>query len=495
MKKYIISVFLFLSLFSVKLSFARAPDYVNYVVSHSNSTYYEVNEYWEYTWENWDKYKLATFICYPITSTNYNLYTQKWYVINALWNYCFTKTINSERKIPYSEIWKYYKLFNYSLPLSLENDYYYTYKYSKYYYFDDNEWFYLSDFTKSWYTKDNIIVLKNASKYLIVKDFKKIKLFNKSLLTWIRNKLKFVQTVYDDIKKSDTDEKDIEKTLLAMKSYSSTLKWKDYDTKIKNIYKYVIDRTSYYTWSLEWNLDWKPIFSWIYTYKTWVWVCDWYVKEMLYLLFFAGIEDVSIKRWFVIDSDLFPDIWHAWIKVWDYYYDPTFEDPIWQNRIKSSSDYEYYKLPRDLIYADRFNAETKEDIPNEYIFMTKTQRENLVSENLYNLAKNSTYSNYLLLSTYVNKIKLWLWLNDKLTMEQAKKIIPYVEASYNYTFTDSNWIKRHITNLKFYTVSDLTIDSFMKSIFWYQTSWLMLIKWRYSDWTYEYRLTKNINYY
>lgn len=49
---------------------------------------------------------------------------------------------------------------------------------------------------------------------------------------------------------------------------------------------------------------------------------------MLYMLNYAGVHDVEVIRGHVIDAQDFPTIGHAWIRIGDRYYDPTFDDPI-----------------------------------------------------------------------------------------------------------------------------------------------------------------------
>jgi transglutaminase/protease-like cytokinesis protein 3 len=46
------------------------------------------------------------------------------------------------------------------------------------------------------------------------------------------------------------------------------------------------------------------------------------------MLAFAGIEDIEHIRGYVIDAVDFPQIGHAWVRIGNRYYDPTFDDPI-----------------------------------------------------------------------------------------------------------------------------------------------------------------------
>lgn len=496
MKKYIFNIIFILSFLFINTSFAETPNYIDTIIKNTSSPYYELNQYWEFTRENWLKKRISSYNCIVITPRNYSSFTSNWYILkNYAGNYCFTYNISPENKIYYKDSASYFTVLNYDLPVKLENNIYYAYKYSKYFYFEDTEGFFMSDFERYWYTKDKIIILKNNNNYYIIKDFSKIKLFNKSFIQNITNKVKFLQTLYDDVKKSDTKESDIFINLTSMKLYSDKIKNKSTDYKIQTIYKYLIDRTSYYTGSLSSDIDQSPIFSWIYTYKNKIWVCDWYTKEMFYLLMFTWIEDVSVKRWFVINSDLFPDMWHAWLKIWDYYYDPTFEDTVWINKIKSESEYKYFKLIGNLMYIDRFDAETKDDIPNNILNLTLQERENLVVKKFFEISNKYLSSNYLLLKPYINKIKLWFSYSENITINKAKKFLKYIEVNSNYSFYDDNWNKKYIKNLLYYRVTDSNLDTLMNSLYSYDNTWVYLIKWNFGNWSYEYRLANNITYY
>ncbi|MDQ7023901.1 MAG: hypothetical protein Q9M97_10560 [Candidatus Gracilibacteria bacterium] len=43
------------------------------------------------------------------------------------------------------------------------------------------------------------------------------------------------------------------------------------------------------------------------------------------------------------------------MKIGKLYYDPTFDDPIGQNSTKEFNEYKYFGLPKDLLYANRFD--------------------------------------------------------------------------------------------------------------------------------------------
>lgn len=488
MKKYILSFFILLELFQINLSFADTSDYINQVIKNTNSTYYELNKWLEFIDESWIKNRLATYSCYLLNSSNYSAFTQKWYILKTSdWHYCFTKTINKEKKISYTEASKYFKILNFDSPIDLELDIYYAYKFSKYFYFNDSEWFYYSDFVKLWYSQDKIIILSKDSKYYIVKDFQKTKLFDASLISGVKDKNKFLNFIYDDIRKSPINSNYIETNLKNIKTITAGFKSID---KTKDAYAWVLSNINYFTWDLN-NSSNSTVFSGLYTFQNKTWVCDWYTKILAYLLMFSWIENLEIKTWFVINSDLFPNFWHAWVKIWDYYYDPTFDDPLWQKSTKTFDKYKYFKLPKDLLYSDRFDWNIISDSLKK---SSKTSRDLLVAKRFYDAAKIYKNSDYMILKPYITKLNLWLKFNEKLDTSKAVKIFSYLEAKNDYSAIDSNWNKKFIKNIIYYKVDNSNLENIFAQVFAYNSSWVYLIKWDLWNGQYEYRLSNNIKF-
>lgn len=488
MRKYIIKLFLFFWLFYINTSFADTTNYINQLIKNTNSSYYELNNWLEFIDENWIKNRLSTYSCYTLDSSNAYIFNTKWYILKTPnWSYCFAKTINKERKIFYKDASKYFKVLNFDFPTSLENNIYYAYKFSKYYYFDDTEWFYYSDFIKLWYTKDKIIILKKDYKYYIVKDFQKTKLFDANLITWIKDKDKFLSLIYDDLKKSAINSDNIETNLKNIRLVTTNFKSTD---KIKDAYAWVLSNINYFTWDLNTEKN-SYIFSWLYTFQNKLGVCDWYTKILTYLLMFSWIENVEVKTGFVINSDLFPNFWHAWVKIWDYYYDPTFDDPIGQKNTKTFSEYKYFKLPKSIIYTDRFDWININDSLKK---SSKSLRDLLVAKKFYDVAKLYKNSDYLILKPYIAKINLWLKFNEKLDLSKAKNIFSYMEVNSDYSYYDKSGNKKYIKNILYYKVDDTNLETTFAQIFSYNTSWVYLLKWNLWNWKYEYRLSNNIKF-
>ena len=60
------------------------------------------------------------------------------------------------------------------------------------------------------------------------------------------------------------------------------------------------------------------------------------------MLSLAGIHDVEVIAGHVIDAADFPQIGHAWIRIGDKYYDPTFDDPVGSTQTKTQENYRFF---------------------------------------------------------------------------------------------------------------------------------------------------------
>ena len=130
-----------------------------------------------------------------------------------------------------------------------------------------------------------------------------------------------------NIKIFDRKEENLDSEFIKLKRISINL-WnisKNKEEIIKNIYNYILANLNYQT---NIKSDDFEIFSWIKTFKNKVWVCQWYVELFNLMLAFNNIKS-EILKWDVLTSEDFPKIWHAWVKIDNFYYDPTFDDPVW----------------------------------------------------------------------------------------------------------------------------------------------------------------------
>ena len=189
---------------------------------------------------------------------------------------------------------------------------------------EDNHYWYFTEFTKekllSWY----LIPDKNKEEFL------------KNTMYW----------TFEDISNNEKETifRDIKETTINL-----IVGLNNKDEKIKAIYKYIIDNTNYYEDYKNPSAP-KTIYSWIMTFKNKTWVCDWYAKLFLIMLSYAWIDDVKKQSWKILSNWE----WHAWISIWDKYYDVTFDDPLW-NYDKSTYQYRYFNLSKEEMYKDRID--------------------------------------------------------------------------------------------------------------------------------------------
>lgn len=359
----------------------------------------------------------------------------------------------------------------------LENWVWYTYTYTQYK--GLWKWTVLSknDLKNAWINTSTTILLLDNDWVLFVTDYKKVKLISDSIISWITNKQEFLRQLADDKKSLNTD---TDKLFLELKTETLKLtKWLSESEKILKIYGYILKNISY---SKTFSTDNKKIFSWISTYENKDWICLGYSKLDLYMLSFAWVSNVEVKTWYVLDSPVFPDIGHAWIKIWDKYYDPTYDDPIWTTKTKTYNQYKYFGLPKDLFYTNKYDFWT---LPSYLETKSLKDRKNLINDNLSKISSKYENKNYILLKPFTFRKDNSLTYNEKITVETIKNIIPSYNVT-NYKYKDNNQVKS-ITNLNYYTINNSNVETLLKQID-YNLDWYKLFKW--DDWT--YRLSYNV---
>ena len=326
--------------------------------------------------------------------------------------------------------------------------------------------------------KDEIWFVKNPKKVMLIKD---------DLVKNLDNKYYFLEEVLDDVRNSPNSSYDyyFEKLKKKTKDITNNLSTK---SKIQNIYNYILKNTSY---SKVIDFDNYKIFSGIETFKNKDWVCEWYAKLMVYMLMFAWISDVEVIRWYVIDADDFPDVWHAWVRVWDRYYDPTFDDPVWAIDDKQFRDYKYFNLPKDLSYTNRYD---EEDLPESVRNMSLENREEMILYNLNEIVKSGKYKgkNYKLLKLIEFKKEHKIDYNEKITLDNFSRILPMYSVK-DFSFT-KNSSKKYISKLRFYDISSTDIEKLINQI-WYDLSWYYLFKFYEDNWRdFKYVLAYDVEF-
>ncbi len=402
--------------------------------------------------------------------------------------YVFDTEINEKEKNNKLILWsnsllKTFKLYSYNPDhIFLENWVWYTYSFDEHLKFPEWTIIRSEDFDLNWIKPDtSIVFLKEANTLWFIIDYKKVKLISNSIIYWIPNKYNFLREIKDDKKKLnyETDEQFKKLKGNALKLTS----WKTKELKIKAIYNYVLDNIEY---PKTFSLSDSKIFSWIDTFKNKNWVCEWYTKVFLYMLNFANINNAEIIRWYVLDSVDFPKVWHAWVKIWDHYYDPTFDDPIWIIKTKNFEQYKFYSLPSDLFYTNRYDFDKlPEYIKKEDI----TFRKNFITQQIIPLIPKYENSWYNLLKPYILKLAKWIKADKKLDIEDLKNMIEYHEIDW-LTFI-KNWVTKSILNIKYYVINESQIDEMLEQLD-YKLDWYYLFKWKLDDWSYEYRLAYNV---
>jgi len=457
------------------------PQYINNLLKNWY-TYLDISSNAEFVQEQ----KLYKFIFKKYYELDIN--NHAYFIKNALpnsvivWNknkYILTNDFTTERKYTYQDLeWMFTHFIDTKAPYKLESGTYFWYKYNYYIFFDDVQSFSQSDFLANKIDFKTTLFIRDGDKYFFSNDYQIIKLIWESMISQISNKKEFISSVLDDNKFFPWDYSDIlfqiQKTTLNLISANDTK-----EQKIRKIYDFIIQQISYYdTYTLDGN---KQVFSWVLTYKNSTWVCDGYTKLFLYMLSFAWIEDVEIKRGFAYDNRDFPNYWHAWVRIWDVYYDPTFDDPIGWSR---NGNYYYFGIPKPLMYVNRFDGIV---IPEHLKKMSIDERKALVVKNMYEIFND--YRNFALMNTIRNRKYLWIEHSQKITLplilEKMKPEEVHSGAFYH------QWYKFVIRSLSYYTLTENNIETIILSPK-VDLEDMYVLKWHKDDGTFDYRLAYDV---
>ncbi len=476
---------IYLGLSKIKNSFKEA----NYIKTLENywKKFYYTNKKFEFP-ENWKIKKIFFSNYYKINSSNYTYFKDKNGIIIYSPNleYIFVEKYNLEEKIPYSSAKKYVLWYiNSNKKYILDTDgNYYLYRFSNYSHISDVYWFYISELNKVGIDiSKTLLYIDIKNKFNFVSSYKKIKLIQKEFLSDIENKGLFLKILSDDYRFLN---KNYIKELTDIKAFSKKLtNWLSNEKKVEKIYDWILNNIEY---SNNFKLTDYEIFSGIETYKNKSWVCEWYIKLMTYMLLYAWINNIEDIRGYVIDASDFPEIWHAWLKIADRYYDPTFDDPIWNSIAKNKEEYKYFWLPKDLFYTNRYDYWK---LPEYIKKLSLEDRKQIILNNLFKLVNKYKNQDYLILRPIKFRLKYNFWTKLKLSINDFSKILnTYVVKNYN--FYDNNWKKRHIEQITYYPVNDNNIEQVIENNFNYKIDNLLLLKWDLWNGKYEYRIPKNI---
>lgn len=373
----------------------------------------------------------------------------------------------------------------------LENWIWYAYIFREHFHFNTNNINEQNLKNHNVKTNEDLIFLQdNWTLGFVKKDsYEKIKLIPNDILSNTTNKYQFLLEIKDD-KTYINNESD--ETFKRLKEITLELtKWLNQEDKIKAIYNYILHRTSYSE-----NIDFsnieseenQEIFSGIETFRNSNWVCWWYSKFFTYMLSFAWIWEVEAIRWLVIDAPDFPDIGHAWVKIGNTYYDPTFDDPLWTKETKTYEKYKFFGLPKDLFYTNRFTYDT---IPEYIKSESMEHRRGFIDKKLSDFSNKYKNKNYLLLKPFKFREKYNIGFNEKITIENLSKALPAYEVK-NFQFTQGSVLK-NITTLNFFTLKEDKIEALLEQLS-YNLEWYYLFKWYTEEDAFEYRLWYDVEF-
>lgn len=346
--------------------------YVEYIEKIKSKTkdYVETNDKFEY-WEYGNLYKAKIKEYYIIEfnkpSSIYTSLPNLWQeILIKKWNsFILSKWwYNTEKKISISEISKtsFISTKNQDIVFFVEEDWnlnsidLYSYKY---YPLTNNEnWIYLSQYPKINNLSKTILYKSNVW-YELIYEYNKKSLFDINILYWVTNQKEFINAIWKDI--YNYNKTDIEEIIkeIKQKSIDITSNLSNENDKIKEIYKFITSQIKYDVYSqtfIEWkvneetflkNVD-KDVFTWIWAFKNKIAVCDWYSKLFLYMLSFSWIKNISIESW---EANInWKMISHAWIRIGDKLYDPTWDI----NSLWNETYFKWFGLSQAEMYKTHF---------------------------------------------------------------------------------------------------------------------------------------------
>ena len=393
-----------------------------------------------------------------------------------------------KNQIPYSQLTKEFSTFLTSTyTFREENDFYFGYNFNSFRFYENKYWVSEWDLAASGFSKEKELLYKDEDgRYNFISDYKKNKLVAAPTIFWVPMKERILSELRDDAK---FPTQNIDTYMREIKSIAEELSaWKTREQTIEAIYSWILENISY---SEVIDLNDERIFSAIETFKNSEWVCTGYTKLMLYMLAFAGVRDVEVIRGQVIDAQDFPEIGHAWIRIGDRYYDPTFDDPVWALDTKSRDEYTYFGLPRDIFYANRFEYA---DLPES--FKTKTDPE--IREYIFNYLR-ALLPKYKWQSEYDN-VFAPVRFRETYNISHITSITPsllsekigsYTVNNDSFTYTRDGTQKR-ITGIKYFVLTSQNTERVLQQLF-YDTDSLSLFNWQTESWAREWRLAYQLD--
>lgn len=453
------------------------------LLSEDERTYISTNSEREFV-QDGDIYRVDYSQYYTIDSSTVSaLRNKKGIMLTEWWQERFIENYSFQKKIPYSELTQSFLWFltpNHKTIKKHGN--YYAYNFTKFRFFDDSYWVYMSQLESSNMFQENTLVYRDEDgKYNFVTDYTAHGVIPAESIFGLPEKHVLLDALRDDSKYPTTN---IGNILAQIEDITQDItQWKSREDKIAAIYEWILTNISYTT-----NIDInnQKIFSAIETFKGKSWVCTGYSKLMLYMLLYAGIDDVEVIRWHVIDAADFPEIGHAWIRIGNKYYDPTFDDPLWLSQVKTLDQYKYFWLPKDIFYANRYEYD---DLPEVF----KTAVPSQINEHIYTTLKNlipkyqSDIDSYKVFLPVVFRENYNIGIHEDITPELlSEKLWSFNVENNSFNFIE-NGVTKRISHLRYYILdTDNTEDTL--EVLNYDIEDMYLFYWKTASGTREWRL-------
>lgn len=274
----------------------------------------------------------------------------------------------------------------------------------------------------------------------------------------LSNKAEVLSQLWDDAKHKNSN---IPQTFQDIKKKTQELtQWLAEEEKVAAIYKWILEHMEY---SKVVDFTNTQIFSGIEGFNTGDGVCTSYSRLFAYMLSFADIIDVEVIEWYVIDAQDFPQVGHAWVRIGEKYYDPTFDDPVWFWRNKTADEYLYYGLPKDIFYTNRYEQDM---LPKALKLASDEEITKHIHDRLRRLIPK--YSAELSMYPVFAPVTFRENYNISPLIKITPQILSATIGDYkvdgeNFSFT-KKWKKEYITSLRYFILNDSNTEDILKQI-------------------------------
>ncbi len=463
------------------------PDYVKQLLNNPNIFFQTTNNKREFV-EGESIYQLVYSTYFPVTRSNVNQLSKLSGLIVILdWKYQFIENYSKNKKLAYSELSQDFAAFvTPESKISFDGDFYYGYIFTTLQYYPDTYWIYEKQLSNSGINRESALVYRDdAGKYNFVKNSTKRKLISLDESFWISEKHAFLKYLLSDAKFLSSD---IPANMKKIKAFTQTLtSWKSEEESLEIIYDWILNNIEY---STVLDLENMQIFSWSEAFFTKDGVCTAYWKLMAYMMLYSGFYDLEMIEWYVIDAPDFPNIWHAWIRYKDRFYDPTFDDPIGSLATKNRTEYKYFQIPEDIFYANRFHYDV---LPDSFLTASRNDIQQYIYEYLVNLIPiyQNQLTDFEIFNPIIFRNRYKIGANTLITPEILALNLWFKTVDgerFRYTYNGTEY---SIASFQYYILTSENTETVLSQIGY--NLWLTdLYKWVLPDGSFEWRLWYNI---